>query len=171
MPPSFSLWPIKILILYRPIFRALIDDLIFLLGNMPLVDELVFAKKSDPPNYTHCKKQKCDWGIIFKKPTGCDFTFPKDEELNPLEQFKHLQKSMETSQSLLDETQMKAIENFLENRVSLIQVIVYIYFPIVSPGHKHPMHMCPLFICFLEDKSRYLNDTHSSAFLRTVLLL
>ena len=125
---------------------------------MPLVDELVFAKKSDPPKYTHCKKRKCDWSIIFEKPTGYDFTFPKDEELNPLEQFKHLQKSMETSQSLLDETQMKAIENFLENRVSLIQVIVYIYFPIVSPGHKHPMHMCPLFICFLEDKSRYLND-------------
>jgi hypothetical protein len=35
---------------------------------------------------------------------------------------------MGTSQSLLDETQMLAIKNFLENRVSLIQVIFDVYF-------------------------------------------
>jgi hypothetical protein len=95
---------------------------------MPLVDELVFAKKSDPPKYTHDKEQKCDWSIIFKKPSGYDFTFPQGQKLSPIEQFKHLQETMGTSQSLLDETQMLAIKNFLENRVSLIQVIFDVYF-------------------------------------------
>ncbi|CAB4002292.1 Hypothetical predicted protein, partial [Paramuricea clavata] len=89
--------------------------------DMPLVDELVFAKKSDPPKYTHDKEQKCDWSIIFEKPNGYDFTFPQGQKLSPIEQFKYLQETMGTSQSLLDETQMLAIKNFLENRVSLIQ--------------------------------------------------
>ncbi|CAB3986193.1 Hypothetical predicted protein [Paramuricea clavata] len=91
-------------------------------GNMPLVDELVFAKKSDPPIYTHDMEQKCDWSIIFKKTTMCDFPFPNDRQLSPIEQFKYLQQETSgTSQSILDETQMLGIENFLENRVSLIQ--------------------------------------------------
>ena len=89
---------------------------------MPLVDELVFARKSKAPSYTHDKNKKCDWSIIFKKSAGCDFAFPKDQELSPAEQFKHLKKNMNASESLLDETQLEAIANFLENRVSLIQV-------------------------------------------------
>ena len=93
------------------------------IGNMPLVDELVFAKKSDPPVYTHDKKQKCDWSIIFKKPIVYDFASPNDRQLSPIEQFKYLQQETSgKSQSILDETQMLGIENFLENRVSLIQV-------------------------------------------------
>lgn len=94
---------------------------------MPLVDELVFAKKSKAPSYTHDKNKKCDWSIIFKKPAGCDFAFPKDQELSPAEQFEHLKKNMNVSESLLDETQLEAIANFLENRVSLIQVRQNIY--------------------------------------------
>ena len=93
-----------------------------ILGNMPLIDELVLAKKTDPPTYTQDKNKKCDWSIIFQKSPGYDFTFPKDEQLSPVEQFKHLRKTLGASESFLDETQLKAVENFLENRVSLIQV-------------------------------------------------
>jgi hypothetical protein len=95
---------------------------------MPLVDELVFAKKSHPPEYTCDKEQKCDWGIIFDKPTGGDFTYPRDQKLSPIEQYKYLQETLEKSRRLLDDTQMLAIENFLENRVSIIQVIVDVCF-------------------------------------------
>ena len=104
---------------------------------MPLVDELVFAKKADPPKYTHDKEQKCDWSIIFEKPSGYDFTFPQGQKLSPIEQFNHLQETMGTSQSLLDETQMLAIKNFLENRVSLIQVIFDVYFLLQFAGWKN----------------------------------
>ncbi|CAB4026416.1 Hypothetical predicted protein, partial [Paramuricea clavata] len=91
-------------------------------GNMPLKDEVVFARKSDPPLYTHDKEQKCDWSIIFKTPTVPNLAFPNDRQLSPIEQFKYLQQETSgTSESILDETQMLAIENFLENRVSLIQ--------------------------------------------------
>ena len=95
---------------------------IHLLGNMPLVNELVFAKKSDPPSYTRDENKRCDWSIIFKKQAGCDFTFPKDRKLSPVEQFKYLKENIDASESLLDKTQLEAIANFLENRVSLIQV-------------------------------------------------
>ena len=94
---------------------------------MPLVDELVFAKKSDPPSYTQDENKTCDWSIIFKKPTGCDFTFPKDRKLSPVEQFKHLKENIDL-ESLLDKTQLEAIANFLEHRVSLIQVRPHLCF-------------------------------------------
>jgi hypothetical protein len=100
---------------------------------MPLVKELVHAEKSDPPIYTRDKKKKCDWGIIFEKPTGCDFTFPP--QLSPIEQYEYLQETVETSRRLLDETQMLAIENYLKNRVSLIQVNIDIYIFIIFLSH------------------------------------
>ena len=93
----------------------------FISGKMPFENELVFAKKSSPPEYTHCKGQKCDWSVIFKRESEGDFAFPEDQELTPIEQFKHLQKTIGSSQCILDETQMSAVQNFLENRVSLIQ--------------------------------------------------
>jgi hypothetical protein len=91
---------------------------------MPFERELVYAKESSPPKYTEDNEQKCDWSIIFDQPQGCEFSFPKDQKLSPIEQFKHLQETLESSKRLLDETQMMAIENFLKNRVSLIQVIL-----------------------------------------------
>ena len=87
---------------------------------MPLVDELVFARESHSPSYTHDKEQKCDWSIIFDK---FDFTFPEDRKLSPIEQYKFLKEATELS-PLLDETQRLAVENFLQNRVSIIQVHV-----------------------------------------------
>ena len=90
---------------------------------MPLVDELVFAKESLSPSYTHDEEQKCDWSIIFDKPAGYDFTFPEDRKLSPIEQYKYLKETTELS-PLLDETQRLAVENFLQNRVSIIQVHV-----------------------------------------------
>jgi hypothetical protein len=99
---------------------------------MPLVDELVFVKESHPPKYTNDKGQKCDWGIIFDKPSECEFTLPQDQELTPIEQFQYLQENVEKSKRLLDETQMAGIENFLKNRVSLIQVIVN-FFIVTKP--------------------------------------
>ena len=92
---------------------------------MPFVDELIFAKESQSPIYTDDKELNCDWGIIFEKPAECKFTFPKDKKLSPIEQFKYLQETVEPSRQLLDETQMKAIENFLQHRVSIIQVSAY----------------------------------------------
>ena len=93
---------------------------------MPFERELVYAEESSPPKYTEDKEQKCDWSIIFDQPQGREFSFPKDQKLSPIEQFKHLQETLdqESSKRLLDETQMMAIENFLKNRVSLIQVIL-----------------------------------------------
>ena len=95
---------------------------------MPLVDELVSTETSDPPSYTHDKNTKCDWNIILKKTPGYDFAFPKDEKLSPVEQFRHLRENIDESESLLDKTQLDAIANFLENRVSLIQVSQNTYF-------------------------------------------
>ena len=86
---------------------------------MPLADELVLAKKPSPPEYTHDKEQKCDWSIIFKKPPEDDFSFSTPRQLSPIEQFRDLKQSTE---SVLDETQMLAIEDFLAYKVSLIQV-------------------------------------------------
>ena len=91
--------------------------------DMPFVDELVFAKKSHLPNYTRDKELKCDWSIIFDKSPGYDFTFPEDQKLSPIEQYKYLKETAELS-PLLDETQQLAVQNFLQNRVSIIQVNV-----------------------------------------------
>ena len=89
---------------------------------MPLKDELVLAKQSDnPPKYTSDKEQECDWTIIFKKQDGYNFAFPEGQQLSPIEQYKHLEKN-NTSHCELDKTQMLAIGNFLENKVSIIQV-------------------------------------------------
>ncbi|XP_028399862.1 NFX1-type zinc finger-containing protein 1-like [Dendronephthya gigantea] len=87
-------------------------------GNVPLVRELVFANTPSPPEYTQDKEQKCDWSIIFKKPPKNGFSFSKQEQLSPIEQFRHLKESTE---SVLDETQMIAVEDFLKYKVSLIQ--------------------------------------------------
>ena len=88
---------------------------------MPLVSELVFGRESSPPEYTMSrdKETECDWSIIFKNPRDDGFSFPEEKQLNPIEQFKYLEESTE---SFLDETQMKGIENFLKHKVSLIQV-------------------------------------------------
>ena len=95
---------------------------------MPLVDELVFTETSDPPSYTHDESTKCNWSIILKNTPGYDFAFPKDQKLSPAEQFRHLRENIDESEILLDKTQLDAIGNFLENRVSLIQVSQSIYF-------------------------------------------
>ena len=86
---------------------------------MPLVDELVFTSKSHSPEYTHDRAQKCDWSIIFNEPIRCEL---ENKKLSPVEQYKYFQEKLEKSKRLLDETQMLGIENFLQNRVSLIQV-------------------------------------------------
>ncbi|XP_028399879.1 NFX1-type zinc finger-containing protein 1-like isoform X2 [Dendronephthya gigantea] len=88
---------------------------------MPLADELVFGRKSSPPEYTmSCDpKKECDWSTIFEKPSNDGFSFPEENQLNPFEQFKYLE--AESTKRLLDESQMKGIENFLQHRVSLIQ--------------------------------------------------
>ena len=88
---------------------------------MPLVSELVFGGKSSPPEYTmsYDKENKCNWSIIFETPRDGDFSFPKEKQLNLIQQFEYLEKSIK---SVLDETQMKGIENFLKHRVSIIQV-------------------------------------------------
>ena len=97
----------------------IIESYNLIIDNMPLADELILVKKPSPPEYTHDKEQKCDWSIIFKKPPDTDFSFPEQEQLSPIEQFRYLKKSTE---SVLDETQMIAIEDFLAYKVSLIQV-------------------------------------------------
>ena len=102
-----------------------------MLGHVPLEEELVFSKKSNiPPKYTSDAAQICDWSVIFKKQAGCDFAFPKGKQLSPIEQYKHLKGiALEHPKELpceLDTTQMEAIENFLENRVSIIQVIIIV---------------------------------------------
>ena len=56
--------------------------------------------------------------IIFEKQTGCQFHVP-EEKGSPVDAFKFLKENVK---SKLDETQLNAIQKFLENRVTLIQV-------------------------------------------------
>ena len=82
------------------------------------------TKKSSAPDYTMGDTD--DWSIIFEKSETCTFKFPR-ESMSCHEQFKFLREK--GCKTLLDDSQLSGIENFLTNKVSLIQVFVYMYAP------------------------------------------
>ena len=83
------------------------------------MEEIISCEPLKPPEYTIEKFKKClDWSIIFEKPPGYEFHIPEDK-VSPVDAFKFLKEKVK---SKLDETQLNAIQQFLENRVTLIQV-------------------------------------------------